>query len=472
MSAAALAYLSTAQTPQVPTSRGAEAISWMMVVLLVVLLSRIGYRRWRRHRCPKVQPDRQESIRRWVDWVCSRWRWDAQNLGLVLVDDTTRHRRHWLTHEVLPPMIRLPSIRFEPMPNGLQGWMQTLPGVGLDQVKKAAEHLANAWGCVRVDVTQHSPGLLRLRGFLSDPLAGTWNVVPNGQVITDWRLHVGCDDEGRQVYLPLNNLSGVTVAGVPGTGKTSQLRWWLCQLAPHESVQMAVFDGKVADPADGDYGELSDRCFAVVGDDLLEANMLLKRLWQAMRARSTWLRANRDSAQFWDRGPRPDCPLIVIVVDESHTYVTGSSRKDRELCESNVWYLTKLAKEGRSRGFLTVFITQKQTADAIPTAIRDVCQVGISFGVRTMDGAVAALGEDIRQYADVSPTELIGREWTGVAVMRLPDRPGFHRVRIPYVSEADAARVVVSDYGKMRWLCQMLTGHDVLEEVDQESEAG
>jgi S-DNA-T family DNA segregation ATPase FtsK/SpoIIIE len=134
----------------------------------------------------------------------------------------------------------------------------------------------------------------------------------------------------------------------------------------------------------------------------------------------------------------------VVIVDESHTYVTGAARKDRELCDSNTWYLTKLAKEGRSRGLLTVFITQKQTADAIPTAIRDVCQVGISFGVRTMDGAVAALGDDIRQYPDLAPTQLIGQQWTGVAVMRLPDRPGYHRVRTPYVSEADAARLIAA----------------------------
>jgi S-DNA-T family DNA segregation ATPase FtsK/SpoIIIE len=106
-----------------------------------------------------------------------------------------------------------------------------------------------------------------------------------------------------------------------------------------------------------------------------------------------------------------------------------------------VWHLTKLAKEGRSRGLVTVFITQKQTADAIPTAIRDVCQVGVSFGVRTMDGAVAALGDDIRQYPDIAPTKLMGRQWTGVAVMRLPDHAGYHRVRTPYVSEADAADI-------------------------------
>jgi S-DNA-T family DNA segregation ATPase FtsK/SpoIIIE len=234
------------------------------------------------------------------------------------------------------------------------------------------------------------------------------------------------------------------VAGVPGTGKTSLQRWWLCQLAPHPAVQIAVLDGKVSNPEDGDYGLLLPRCFAAAGDDLEEANRLLGQLHHNMRARSAWLRTHRGTAQFWEAGPTVDCPLVLVLVDESHAYVTGATRKDRELCDSNVWYLTKLAKEGRSRGFLTVFVTQKQTADAIPTAIRDVCQVGLSFGVRTMDGAVAALGDEIRQYPDVAPTNLIGREWTGVAVMRLPDRAGYHRVRTPHVTEADAARLIAA----------------------------
>jgi S-DNA-T family DNA segregation ATPase FtsK/SpoIIIE len=59
-----------------------------------------------------------------------------------------------------------------------------------------------------------------------------------------------------------------------------------------------------------------------------------------------------------------------------------------------------------------------------------------------MDGAVAALGDDTRQYVDVAPTLLIGREWTGVAVMRLPDRAGYHLVRTPHVTESDAARLI------------------------------
>jgi S-DNA-T family DNA segregation ATPase FtsK/SpoIIIE len=415
-------------------------VEWVVIVGLVVMAAWLGYRRWRRRHRPKVS-DRERSLRRWVIWVSSRWTWDAVNLGLVLVDDTTRHRREWWSGRTLPPLVRIPQIRFEIASGGLRALMCTLPGVGLDQVTKQAEHLANAWGCLRVDVTQDTPGWLMLRGHLSDPLAQPWTVTPDGRPLVDWQLHVGVDEDAGPVLLPLANLSGITVAGVPGTGKTSLQRWWLCQLIPHPAVQVAVLDGKVSDCEDGDYGLLLGRCFAAAGDDLGDANQLLGRLHSLMRARSAWLRANRGTAQFWEHGPTHDCPLIVVVVDESHTYVTGVSRKDRDLCDSNVWYLTKLAKEGRSRGFVTVFVTQKQTADAIPTAIRDVCQVGLSFGVRTMDGAVAALGDDIRQYPDIAPTQLIGRQWTGVAVMRLPDRAGYHRVRTPYCAEADAARV-------------------------------
>jgi S-DNA-T family DNA segregation ATPase FtsK/SpoIIIE len=425
----------------VPVPVWVPVLSWLAVLGLAVMVVLLVRGWWRQRHRPKIS-DSEASRRRWVSWVSSRWLWEAANLGLVLVDDTTRHRREWWTGRTLPPLKRVPPIRFETAPHGLRAWMTTLPGVGLDEVTKMAGHLANAWGCLRVDVVQHSPGLLLLRGFVSDPLARAWHVTPGGQPLVAWNLHVGIDEEANHIALPLANLSGITIAGVPGTGKTSLQRWWLCQLAPHPAVQIAVLDGKVSDAADGDYGLLLPRCFAAAGDDLAEANRMLGQLHQAMRARSAWLRVYRGISQFWDVGPSIDCPLVLVVCDESHTFVTGASRKDRELCDSNIWYLTKLAKEGRSRGFLTVFVTQKQTADAIPTAIRDVCQVGLSFGVRTMDGAVAALGDDIRQYPDVAPTNLIGREWTGVAVMRLPDRAGYHRVRTPHVTEGDAARLV------------------------------
>ena len=79
--------------------------------------------------------------------------------------------------------------------------------------------------------------------------------------------------------------------------------------------------------------------------------------------------------------------------------------------------------------------------DAIPTRIRDNCQVAISFATRTLDGAVAALGEEIRQHPDASPV-LNDPVYVGVAVTSLPGRPGFHRVRTPQVAHHQVAAII------------------------------
>ncbi|MFE6872854.1 cell division protein FtsK, partial [Kitasatospora sp. NPDC057692] len=59
----------------------------------------------------------------------------------------------------------------------------------------------------------------------------------------------------RQVGIPLKQLSGIKVAGMPGYGKTMLMLAWMASLANRASVQFAVFDGKTADPRYGDWGE-------------------------------------------------------------------------------------------------------------------------------------------------------------------------------------------------------------------------
>ena len=72
----------------------------------------------------------------------------------------------------------------------------------------------------------------------------------------------------------------------------------------------------------------------------------------------------------------------------------------------------------------------------------DNCQVAISFATRTLDGAVAALGEEIRQHPDASPVLLNDPAYVGVAVTSLPGRPGFHRVRTPQVDHHQVAAII------------------------------
>ena len=92
-------------------------------------------------------------------------------------------------------------------------------------------------------------------------------------------------------------------------------------------------------------------------------------------------------------------------------------------------------------------LTQRATGDAIPTRIRDNCQVAISFATRTLDGAVAALGEEIRQHPDASPVLLNDPASVGVAVTSLPGRPGFQRVRTPQVDHHQVAALIRATAG-------------------------
>jgi DNA segregation ATPase FtsK/SpoIIIE, S-DNA-T family len=102
----------------------------------------------------------------------------------------------------------------------------------------------------------------------------------------------------------------------------------------------------------------------------------------------------------------------------------------------------ELIRKGRNVAIQVMLLTQRATGDAIPTRIRDNCQVAISFATRTLDGAVAALGEEIRQHPDASPVLLNDPACVGVAVTSLPGRPGFQRVRTPRVDHHQVAAVV------------------------------
>jgi DNA segregation ATPase FtsK/SpoIIIE, S-DNA-T family len=155
----------------------------------------------------------------------------------------------------------------------------------------------------------------------------------------------------------------------------------------------------------------------------------------------------------WHVGPSSRWPLVVVVVDEAHTFFHERKGTSPEVKAHNalVAELSRLVEElirkGRNVAIQVMLLTQRATGDAIPTRIRDNCQVAISFATRTLDGAVAALGEEIRQHPDTSPVLLNDPGYVGVAVTSLPGRPGFHRVRTPQVDQHQVAAIVRATAG-------------------------
>ncbi|WP_306332639.1 FtsK/SpoIIIE domain-containing protein [Streptomyces sp. KL118A] len=381
-----------------------------------------------------------------------RWGWKrlAPMLKLSATDKTPTAMASLAStaNKPIKPRVLIPTLKVAYDAYGVIARAKCLPGVGLEQFQKATPHLADAWGCTRVAATQDRPGQVVIRGVRLDPLKFTTEHHPTGEVpdeIARWDL--GLDEYANPVSVDLTQVPGVTVAGLPGFGKTSLINRLICDWAPSPTVQFVCADGKVSTAREGDYAHLVKRMFAFVGDDLEEANALFRRLVDLRRARVSAAERVLGVQSMWEVGPSATWPLVVVIIDEAHTYFRdhkGSDHKTKKLAAlaaENARLVEDLVKKGRSMGILTILATQKSTGDAIPTFIRDVCPIGLSFAQKTAEAAVAALGEDIREWPDANPINLQDRSYVGVASMNHQSQPGFTRIRTPFVSGQDSAAI-------------------------------
>jgi DNA segregation ATPase FtsK/SpoIIIE, S-DNA-T family len=258
----------------------------------------------------------------------------------------------------------------------------------------------------------------------------------------------------------LAEVSGIVVAGLAGFGKTMLVAHLLGQLAPSSAVQFVLIDGK----GGPDYDRLVSRAWLHAKDDLGEVRDALRRVHRLMLYRQGAIAQVLGVTDAWHLGPSPSWPLVVVVIDEAHTFFHERKGTSPEVKAHNalVAELSRLVEElirkGRNVAIQVMLLTQRATEDAIPTRIRDNCQVAISFATRTIDGAVAALGEEIRQHPDASPVLLNDPAYVGVAVTSLPGRPGFHRVRTPQVDHHQVAAIIRATTGLRADPAQLLNG--------------
>jgi DNA segregation ATPase FtsK/SpoIIIE, S-DNA-T family len=251
----------------------------------------------------------------WQAWLIRRrWVRVSRMQGLAVVDPTPTMWMRLRYREKAARMRRvvIPHIRVCPDSYGVVVTARTLPRIGRDEWVKASPHLANAWGCARVAVTQERPGQLRLRAVRRDPLIEPYHRVPTGVPPTELdRWEVGRDEYAEPVFVRLSNVPGASISGLPGYGKTSAINSLLADFAPSSAFQFAVVDGK----GGADYEDLADRFFAFAGDELECANAVFKRLYELRRQRSTAIRTELRVKNLWHVGPSPSWPLVLLIVD-------------------------------------------------------------------------------------------------------------------------------------------------------------
>jgi DNA segregation ATPase FtsK/SpoIIIE, S-DNA-T family len=385
-----------------------------------------------------------------------RWRWLCRNLGLAYDDKHRKAARPVAfgtaakirTDETKPVKVRFPRAKIRPITHGIEASVRTVPSVGRLEFEKAAEHIANQWRCQRVSVTQPVSGRLVVRGLRVDPLFAPLSVrdAPEGTYDgTDLsRLWVGRDEHGQHRYMTVKENIAATVAGLPGSGKSNGINGLLLQWASSPACQFGTADGK--SPLDGgDYAVWRDRAWRTVSDSREDVADMLSDACRIMRDRQGCARDFNDGdPDMWHKGPSPEWPLFGLVLDECARFLAlGPHAKTSEVgklilqIQDMTW---RLASQGRSTLMFIVVATQKATGDAIPPAIRDLAALSLALAQRTDASAVAALGEDIRDFPTFSPTLLQGDEHIGCATANLrTGKDPFTRLRMPEVTRADLA---------------------------------
>lgn len=342
------------------------------------------------------------------------------------------------------PGVLVPRIRVYRETWGLRVEVRTVGRLGVGEFAAAADYLANAWRVPQVRAEQVGPGRVRLRALLRDPLTAPTTYTPSLDAaavdLASWA--VGIDADGQPVSVRSSGVSGIVVAGLAGYGKTSALNTRFCQLAPSPAVQFVLIDGK----GGPDYDDLFARAWLWCKDDLDDAHRVLTSVHRLMLARQSAITAVLGVKNMWHLGPSPSWPLVVVVIDEAHTFFNETKTdKERDKSAAQITRtVEELVRKGRNVGIQVVLATQKATGDAIPTRIRDNCQVAVSFAQRTSEAAVAALGSDIADYPDAHPRRLQHPDYIGVASMVVEGRAGFTLVRTPRTGDDTAAHVAAA----------------------------
>jgi len=406
-------------------------------------------------------PTAQRPMLRKAWHIKRTWKRTARRVGLIQVEKTRPPLWSRTPQTTLIDKELIPAIKVRVEQWGVRVEVSTIARVGLGEFVRAMPHLADAWQVHSLHIEQPRPGRLLVRAMFTDPLTQPthFDGDPKSQPRDPATWIAGVDADGQPVHLRAAGVSGVVVAGLAGYGKTSFLNARFCQLAHNPAVQFVLIDGK----GGPDYDDLFARAWLWAKDQPDIVRDHLATVHALMTARQHHIRAVLGVKNMWHLGPSVGWPLVLVVVDEAHTFLNETKGNDPEskrldaLARETARLVEELIRKSRNVGIQVILATQKATGDAIPTRIRDNCQVAISFAQRTSEAATAVLGSDITGYPDEHPRRLQDPAYIGVATMVAEGRPGFTRVRTPYVPDEVADRIATETAHLVRDPLSLLT---------------
>ena len=265
-----------------------------------------------------------------------------------------------------------------------------------DIINRLNENI-DKYGVKRIIKAEDDNAWLKILMFKADPLKAK-QTIWEPQPLDEEAMRVVCavDSVGEKQSISFKNTSGMTVAGVPGSGKTAGLTSFLLPVALSEDVELAIIDGK----GGHDWAEYKPICSYYSNDDedLQAMKDYLEAAVQDMRERVQTMPAKLGVANFWsaslERRRAAEVKHKIIVIDECQNFFEKRTNKEENALIQEILRLsTSLVKKGRSAGITLIATTQKPTSESLPTGLRDNCSLKICFEVNTKEAQKAALGD-------------------------------------------------------------------------------
>lgn len=400
--------------------------AWMLAaavaapVVLGALWSRVHARSWAPIRARLLGSIRGPLLYRW------RWR------RLCLACGLTKKNKADGDEEAAQ------LVRVRVGPSGDELLVHLRPGMIPADFERRADDLAHALSAREVRVSSPKPGRVLLTVSRRDPLAEPLTLTSVRPAMDLTRVPFAIGEDGRWRTRNFANVSAEVGGGVPGSGKTAGETSLACALIQNPAVQYVVIDGK----GGSDWTWITRRAsiFCREDEDFHAVAAPIERVYQVMRHRLRTQKSERGSANFWNLPLDPAYPVVVVIVDEVQTFTEtkGMPKDQADTARVITARLTAMVKKGRSAGIVVKPMTQKPTADALPTAIRDNASIRTSWRVMSRQSAEAVLGPIVNE-STISPVD-IPQSQPGVAVVGT-DRGELERVRYPYVTETTAETI-------------------------------
>lgn len=318
-----------------------------------------------------------------------------------------------------------------------------LAGVTDDFVEAKANAALGAMHSEMVVVDHVAPGHWLLHFYETEPanpLDEAVNVTASDLAAWDGKtVTYGVTELDAPAVLSYAQTSGIVIGGVPGAGKSAGAVLLTLPLLKSPLASVAIFDGKGG--MDWAWAEHAAALYNNDCDlDLPAATEQLERLAAQCvddLKGHPWSESDPD---FWHTGASALHPFHLVVIDECQTLfdVTGRSKEDKALVERCKRAVATIVRKGRSAGWCVMLLTQKPTADSIPTNIRDNCVVRFALRVTTREAAEAVLGSI--PDGDPKPTEIPSTR-RGGAVVQGEDGHTM-AVRLAYLPVAEAKQAL------------------------------